>query len=129
MLVGPACYLVTVAGHITLDKFVIIHDIDLSYYGYFWPTDCALACRECSYLFPHSDVPLPDQNSGVMDGLGQSQLENLTSKMGLEGEKEIRCDVLHWSFRDVCKFHQRKKMKIYSKQLVYSTEYLIILRA
>ena len=52
------------------DKFVIIHDIDLSYFP----------CRECSYLFPHSDVSLSDQNSGVMDGLGKSQLEDLTSK-------------------------------------------------
>ena len=75
-------------------------------------------------------MSLSDQNSGVVDGLGKSQLENLQSKIMLGNVTEIsRCDVLHWSFRDVHEMHQRKKMKIYYKQLVYSTGYLITLRA
>ena len=33
--------------------------------------------RDVDHLFPDSDVSLTDENSSVMDGLGQSQLEDL----------------------------------------------------
>ena len=51
-----------------------------------------------SYLFPHSDVSLPDQNSGVMDGLGKSQLENLTSKRRSVGwnRRLLKCSSLEF---------------------------------
>ena len=42
--------------------------------------------RDVDHLFPDSDVSLTDENTSVMDGLGQSQLENLISKMGLVRE-------------------------------------------
>ena len=45
LLVCPACHLVTVAGPRYSDKFVIVHDIDLS------GTDGALACREIHTCF------------------------------------------------------------------------------
>ena len=32
---------------------------------------------DVDHLFPHSDVSLTDENSSVMDGLGQSKLEDL----------------------------------------------------
>ena len=33
--------------------------------------------RDVDHLFPDSDVSLTDENTSVMDGLGQSQLEDL----------------------------------------------------
>ena len=33
-----------------------------------------------SYLLPDPDVSLPDEDTGVVDGLGQPQLEHLHNK-------------------------------------------------
>jgi len=51
-----------------------------------------------SYLFPHSDVSLPDQNTGVMDGLGQSQLENLGLQTSLQ-------EILDFQAENVIQLH------------------------
>ena len=33
-----------------------------------------------SYLLPDADVPLPDEDTGVVDGLGEPELEHLQMK-------------------------------------------------
>ena len=38
---------------------------------------------DVDHLFPHSDVSLTDENSSVMNGLGQAELEDLKSKEDL----------------------------------------------
>ena len=50
------------------------------------------------YLFPDPDVSLADENSGVMDRLGQSQLEHL----GLQSPLH---EVLSLESQDVVKLH------------------------
>merc|ERR1712173_197039 len=40
--------------------------------------------RDVDNLFPHPNVPLSDQNSGVMNRLGQPQLENLSLQPTLQ---------------------------------------------
>ena len=32
---------------------------------------------DVDHLLPHTDVSLPDEDTGVVDGLGESKLENL----------------------------------------------------
>ena len=62
----------TVAGHVG-SKFDVVHDIDLlDKRG-----QAAGATVLGSYLLPDSDVSLPDEDTGVVDGLGQPQLEHL----------------------------------------------------
>ena len=38
---------------------------------------------DVDHLFPHSDVSLTDENSSVMNGLGQAELEDLKIKEDL----------------------------------------------
>ena len=55
------------------DKFVMIHDIDLLQMSVeaVGPQDCV------SYLLPDTDVPLSDEDTGVMNRLGEPELEHL----------------------------------------------------
>ena len=55
-------------------KFDVVHDIDLldNKGG-----QAAGATVPGSYLLPDPDVSLPDEDTGVVDGLGQPQLEHL----------------------------------------------------
>ena len=39
-----------------------------------------------SYLLPHTDVSLSDQNSRVVDGLSKSELEHLPSNIVIKSE-------------------------------------------
>ena len=61
----------TVAGHVA-SKFDVVHEIDLLIR---W--QAAGATVPGSYLLPDSDVSLPDEDTGVVDGLGQPQLKHL----------------------------------------------------
>ena len=58
-------------------QHIIVHDI-----GCFWGLVIgsaeAVSLRDrVSYLLPDADVPLSDEDTGVVDGLGEPELENL----------------------------------------------------
>ena len=77
--VASVSWFMTVAGHVA-SKFDVVHDIDL--------LDKegrpAGATVPGSYLLPDPDMSLPDEDTGVVDGLGQPQLEHLHNKSGRE---------------------------------------------
>ena len=55
------------------DKFVIVHDIDLLKGS----AEAVSLGDRVSYLLPDTDVPLSDEDTGVVNGLGEPELENL----------------------------------------------------
>ena len=57
------------------DKFVMIHDIDLFLLKA--SAEAVSLGDRVSYLLPDADVPLSDEDTGVVDGLGEPELENL----------------------------------------------------
>jgi len=65
----------TVAG--LQEKFVMIHDIDLPLVINHVIKDVLTSILILLYLLPHTNVPLPDQDPGVVDGLGKPKLEHL----------------------------------------------------
>ena len=73
--VHSVSWLMTLA--VSGDKFVMIHDIDLSR-----GSEEAVSLRDrVSYLLPHTDVSLPDENTGVVDRLGEPELEHLDNRI------------------------------------------------
>jgi len=60
----------TVAG--LQEKFIMIHDIDFPLVIDHVIKDVLTSILILLYLLPHTDVPLPDQDPGVVDGLSKS---------------------------------------------------------
>ena len=75
------------------DKFVMIHDIDLMI------SQAVRLGDRVSYLLPDADVPLSDEDTGVVDRLGEPKLEHLqiNNNMTYILITRLCACVLHWS--------------------------------
>ena len=98
LLVCSACHGMTVAGHVRRQ---------VCHYSWHW-----LVLLHTCFLTLMC-LCLIRTRAWWMD-LASPSLKTWQVKGGQLGEIEDFWNVLHWSFRDVYKFHQRKKMKIWS---------------
>merc|ERR1712045_728400 len=72
-----------------------------------------------SYLLPDSDVSLPDEDTGVVDGLGQPQLEHLGLKTTLQEVLDLETEhvvELHLALVEHTDPHQATQQRVALEQ-------------